>query len=74
VRTALDSGRSLSSLSSEELALHSDLLGQDSDEYYAIISQRSWLESKVSEGGTGLQRVREQLVAARDVLDAPQRP
>ena len=72
VRTALDSGRSLSSLRAEELAQHSDLLGQDSEEYYAILAQRSWLESKISEGGTGSGRVREQLLAARDVLDAPQ--
>ena len=30
---------------------------------YAVLAQRSWLESKVSEGGTSLARVREQLDA-----------
>ncbi|MEA2228640.1 MAG: hypothetical protein QOF04_2270, partial [Solirubrobacteraceae bacterium] len=31
-------------------------------------AQSSWLESKVSEGGTSLARVREQLQAARAAL------
>ena len=35
------------------------------DEFYALLSQRAWLESKVSEGGTALPRVREQLERAR---------
>jgi argininosuccinate lyase len=34
-----------------------------------VLAQRSWLESKVSEGGTALARVREQLQAARALLD-----
>ena len=50
----------------EELARHSDVLD---DEFYAVLSQRSWLESKVSEGGTALDRVREQLAHARAELD-----
>jgi argininosuccinate lyase len=66
VREALSSGRLLSELSREELARHSDVLD---DEYYAVLSQRSWLESKVSEGGTALARVREQLAHARAELD-----
>jgi argininosuccinate lyase len=33
-----------------------------------VLAQRSWLESKVSEGGTALPRVREQLEAARALL------
>ena len=33
-----------------------------------VLGQSSWLESKVSEGGTALARVREQLAAARDAL------
>ncbi len=66
VREAVSSGRSLSELSREELARHSDVLD---DEYYAVLSQQSWLESKVSEGGTALARVREQLAHARAELD-----
>ena len=50
----------------EDLARHSDALD---DEFYAVLSQRSWLESKVSEGGTALDRVREQLAHARAELD-----
>jgi argininosuccinate lyase len=67
VRTAVDSGRTLSQLSREELAQHSDVLD---DEFYAVLSQGAWLESKVSEGGTALDRVREQLAHARATLSA----
>jgi hypothetical protein len=35
-----------------------------------VLEQRSWLESKVSEGGTSSQRVREGLDAARRALEA----
>jgi argininosuccinate lyase len=66
VREAVDSGRTLSELSREELARHSDALD---DEFYAVLARRSWLESKVSEGGTALDRVREQLAHARAELD-----
>ena len=66
VREAVDSGRRLSELSREELARFSDALD---DEYYEVLSSRSWLESKVSEGGTALDRVREQLAHARAELD-----
>ena len=66
VREAVDSGRALSELSREELARHSDVLD---DEFYAVLSQRNWLESKVSEGGTALARVREQLAHAKAELD-----
>jgi argininosuccinate lyase len=66
VREALASGRSLSDLSLEELAAHSEELD---DEFYAVLSQGAWLESKVSEGGTALARVREQLAHARAELD-----
>jgi argininosuccinate lyase len=67
VRETLETGRSLSDLSREELARHSPALD---DEFYALLEQRSWLESKVSEGGTSLPRVREQLAHARASLDA----
>ena len=67
VRTAVESGRTLSELSREELAEHSDVLD---DEFYSLLSQGTWLESKVSEGGTALDRVREQLAHARAALEA----
>jgi argininosuccinate lyase len=66
VRETLAAGRSLSDLSREELARHSPELD---DEFYALLSQQAWLESKVSEGGTALPRVREQLARARAELD-----
>ena len=67
VREAVDSGRRLSDLSPDELGRHSEALD---GEYYEVLSQRSWLESKVSEGGTSLPRVREQLERARAELAA----
>ena len=66
VRQALAAGRPLSDLTREELAAHSDVLD---DEFYAVLAQSSWLESKVSEGGTALARVREQLAHARAELE-----
>ena len=65
VRTAIEQQKSLSELSAEELAKHSPLLD---DEFYALLRDQSWLESKVSRGGTSLQRVREQLERARAAL------
>jgi argininosuccinate lyase len=56
----------LSALTPEELASRSPLL--DSPDYYALLSDGAWLESKVSEGGTSLARVREQLDRARAAL------
>jgi argininosuccinate lyase len=67
VRTAVGSGRALSQLSSDELRDASEHL--DHTEVADVLRQRSWLESKVSHGGTALERVREQLVAARRELD-----
>src|SRR5215470_10677834 len=67
VRTAVESGRTLSQLTREELAEHSDVLD---DEFYSVLSQGSWLESKESEGGTSLARVREQLAHAKAALDS----
>jgi argininosuccinate lyase len=66
VREAVDRGQPLSALSREDLARHSEALDE---EFYDVLSQRSWLESKVSEGGTALDRVREQLAHARAELD-----
>ena len=70
VRSALERGRSLSELSPEELAAHSQLLAEHADELHAVLARDSWLDSKISEGGTALARVREQLQAAREVLGA----
>jgi argininosuccinate lyase len=66
VREAVESGRTLSDLTPEELRHHSEALD---DEYYSVLAQTSWLESKVSEGGTALDRVREQLAHARASLE-----
>ncbi len=68
VRTALDAGKPLSELTVEELAAHSETLGAHHAEFRGVLEQSSWLESKISEGGTSLARVREQLVLARGAL------
>jgi argininosuccinate lyase len=67
VRRALEQGKTLSQLSREELAEHSQLLD---DQFYALLDPRSWLEQKVSEGGTSAERVREQLERAEAALAA----
>jgi argininosuccinate lyase len=67
VRLAEDTGRRLSELSPAELHSRSEKLD---NEYYTVLSQTSWLESKVSVGGTAAGRVREQLAAARQALAA----
>jgi argininosuccinate lyase len=69
VRTAIDAGKSLSALTPQELAAVSETLAAHRQELDAVLAQSSWLESKVSEGGTSLARVREQLLLARAVLD-----
>jgi argininosuccinate lyase len=68
VRSALDTGKPLSQLSEQELATHSDTLAAHKDDFERTLAQSSWLESKVSEGGTSLARVREQLTIARSTL------
>jgi argininosuccinate lyase len=65
VGEAVRSDRRLSDFSPEELSRHSEHLD---GEVYEVLEQRSWLESKISEGGTALERVREQLAAARALL------
>jgi argininosuccinate lyase len=65
VRSAIAAGKDLSELTREELADASPLLD---DEFYAVLSDGAWLESKVSEGGTSLARVRDQLQRARATL------
>jgi argininosuccinate lyase len=71
VRRALDSKRRLSELRPEELSEHSSVLAEHAQEFRATLQQSSWLESKVSEGGTASERVREQLQLARGVLAHP---
>jgi argininosuccinate lyase len=65
VRQAIDQGKHLSELSREELTAASPVLDE---EFYAVLRDGAWLESKVSEGGTSLGRVREQLDRAHAAL------
>ncbi|WP_445150848.1 argininosuccinate lyase [Baekduia sp. Peel2402] len=58
VREAVEGGKSLADVAVPKLG----------EEARAVLSQSSWLESKASEGGTALARVREQLTAARALL------
>jgi argininosuccinate lyase len=65
VRRALERGGSLSDLSDADVAeLAPELDGALRD----VLTEGAWLESKVSEGGTSLERVREQLGRARAAL------
>jgi len=66
VRKAVESGRSLSELTREEIAAESGLLD---DEFYEVLAGDAWLESKVSAGGTASARVDEQITAARAALE-----
>jgi argininosuccinate lyase len=66
VRAALERGKRLSELSEEELGR---LAPQLDGEYYELFREGASIESKVSEGGTALDRVRDQLAQARHVLE-----
>jgi argininosuccinate lyase len=66
VRAAVERGKKLSELTEEEL---SELAPQLDGEFYELLDQGAWLDSKISEGGTSLARVREQLAHARHVLE-----
>jgi argininosuccinate lyase len=65
VRAAVERGKKLSELTEEELA---ELAPQLDGEFYELLDEGSWLESKVSDGGTAMSRVRDQLAQARQVL------
>jgi len=65
VRSAIDQGKPLSALTRDELARQSPLLDE---EFYALLRDGAWLETKRSQGGTSLPRVREQLARARAAL------
>ncbi|HET6506007.1 MAG TPA: argininosuccinate lyase [Baekduia sp.] len=58
VREAVEGGTSLADVAVPKLG----------EEARAVLAQSSWLESKASEGGTALARVREQLDQARALL------
>jgi argininosuccinate lyase len=67
VRDAVESGKSLSELTPEELRQRSELLD---DSYYDVLSRESWLESKRIEGGTGSEPLAAQIELARKTLAA----
>jgi argininosuccinate lyase len=58
VRESVESGRSLADVAVPALG----------EEARAVLSQSSWLESKDSEGGTALERIRDQLELAHALL------
>jgi argininosuccinate lyase len=65
VRHAIDTGRTLSELSVDEVAERAPQLDAGLAD---VLRRESVLESKVSEGGTALPAVREQIARARRVL------
>ncbi len=67
VRDALASERSLSELTREDLARHSEHLD---DYYYELLRRDSWLESKRVEGGTSSASLERQFGFARETLEA----
>ncbi len=67
VRHALAERIALSEIPPGRLAGFSELLD---DEYYAVLAEGSWLDSKVSRGGTGADAVAAQLERARASLAA----
>ncbi len=67
VRHALAEGITLSDIDRERLAEFSDLLD---DEYYEVLAEGSWLDSKLSRGGTSSEAVAAQLELARESLDS----
>jgi argininosuccinate lyase len=65
VRHALEQGISLSEIDREQLAGFSELLD---DEYYEVLESGSWLDSKLSAGGTSAEALAVQLEQARASL------
>ena len=66
VRLCLESGRSLSELGEDELKAVSDLLDA---EYFAVLKQENWLESKRTSGGTSRVSLESQFELAESHLD-----
>ena len=65
VKRAVDRGALLSDLTEDDLE---ELAPELDKAYYDVLAQSSWLESKVSFGGTSAERVREQIEHARRTL------
>ena len=65
VLAAVERGKKLSELTQDELT---ELAPQLDGQFYDLLDEGSWLESKVSDGGTSMARVRDQLAQARQVL------
>ncbi len=66
VRAAIERDIPLSEIRAEELGGFSELLD---DEYYEVLESGSWLDSKVSAGGTSAPSLDAQLEAASALLD-----
>ena len=66
VRIALERGVALSELDAGEVAAVSPLLD---GEYYEVLAQGAWVDSKLSAGGTGAAPLAEQIEAAHRALD-----
>ena len=67
VRGTLERGKTLSELTDDELAELAP--GLEPGPFRDLLGERGWIEAKVSEGGTSLTRVREQLAQARHILE-----
>jgi argininosuccinate lyase len=65
VRHALAEGVALSEIPQERLAEFSELLDE---EFYEVLAEGSWLESKLSAGGTSSAAISEQLERAAEAL------
>jgi argininosuccinate lyase len=65
VRAAVERGKKLSELSEDEVR---ELAPQLDGQLGALLTPEAILESKVSDGGTAMARVRDQLAQARQVL------
>ncbi len=66
VRAAIERDIPLSEIRSEELGDFSELLDE---EYYEVLESGSWLDSKISAGGTSAPSLDAQLEAAAELLD-----
>lgn len=65
VRRCLESNRSLSEITRDELSDASELLDE---EYFEVLSQKSWLESKRTAGGTSSASLEHQFALAESEL------
>ena len=72
VRGALERGVAPSELSDQDLAEITPRVTRD--DLAEVFGDGAWLESKISEGGTALDRVREQLERARRALEGDGTP